>query len=141
MSDSRVFDQFPIELLHILFNYFSTSELIFTFHNINDYVNTSLQSYSYYHLDLKSISKSYFRYICQYIRPEQVISLILSDGDDTPGQSQIFFSRFQIEQFIRLRSLTLIEIEFNSLELIFTNLHKLDQLCALSFDDGSIRYQ
>ncbi|CAF5089075.1 unnamed protein product, partial [Rotaria sp. Silwood1] len=55
-----------------------------------------------------------FDLICRNIRPEQVISLILCDSDDTSGESELFFSYFQIEQFIRLQSLTLIEIEFKS---------------------------
>jgi hypothetical protein len=141
MSNSCLFDQLPVELLHTLFNYFSASELLFTFHNVNDYVNTTLVSYPDYHFNLKFISKVHFHYLCCYVRPEQVISLTLSDGDDTPGQSEAFFSCFRMEQFTRLRSLTLIEIEFNSLESVFANLHKLDQLRALSFDNQSIRYQ
>jgi hypothetical protein len=141
MSNSCLCDQLPVELLQTLFNYFSASELLFTFHNVNDYVNATLQSYPDYHLNLKFISKVHFRHLCCYVRPEQVISLTLSDGDDTPGLSELFFSHFRIEQFTRLRSLTLIEIEFNLLESIFANLHKLDQLRVLSFDDRSIRYQ
>jgi hypothetical protein len=140
MSDYCVFDQLPAELLHIVFNYFSTSELLFTFHNVSDYVNATLESYSTYQLDFQSISKFHFRRICRHVRPEQVISLTLSDGDDTPGLSDVFFSRFRMEQFIRLRSLTLIEIEFNSLESIFVNLPQLHELRSFSFDAYSIRH-
>lgn len=140
MFDYCIFDQLPTELLHTIFNYFSASELLFTFHNINDYVNAKLQTYFNYQFDCKSISKSHFRYICQYVRPEQVISLTLSDGNDTPGQSQVFFSRFRIEQFTRLQSLTLIDIEFNSLESIFLNLPQLHQLHSFSFDAYTIRH-
>jgi hypothetical protein len=101
---------------------------------VNDYINAILRSYDTYHLDFKSISMSHFRHIYRHIRPEQVISLTLSDGDDTPGLSSLFLSRFRIEQFIRIRSLTLIQTEFNSLESIFANLHQIHQLRALSFD-------
>jgi phage-related holin len=90
MTDYGIFDQLPAELLHTLFTYFFASELFLTFYNINDYVNATLQSYSIYQLDLKS----HFRRICRYVHPEQVISLILSDSNDTPGLSELFFSRF-----------------------------------------------
>jgi hypothetical protein len=141
MSDYCLFDQLPVELLHAIFHYFSASELLFTFHNVNDYINATLESYTNYQLNFKSISMFHFRRICRHVRPEQVVSLTLSDANDTSGQSELFFSYFQIEQFIRLQSLTLVEIEFNSLKCIFTNLHKLRQLRAFSFDDQSIRYQ
>lgn len=140
MLNYCLFDRLPAELLHILFNYFSASELLFTFHNVNDYVNATLESYSAYQLDFQSMSKFHFRRICRHIRPEQVISLTLSDGDDTPGLSEVFFSRFRMEQFIRLRSLTLIGIEFHSLEFIFANLPQLYELRSFSFDAYSIRH-
>ena len=141
MSTPCLLDQLPVELLHEIFNYFSASELFSTFFNVNDYVNAILRTYSEYHLDLKFISKSVFHRICGQVPPERVISLTLSDGDETPSQSEAFFSCFQIEQFIRLRSLTLVEIEINSLDSILPNLHKLDQLRTLLFNDRSIRYQ
>jgi hypothetical protein len=134
------FDEIPVELLHTLFTYFGANEILSTFHNVSDYVNRTLQSYSGYQLDLKSILKYDFRRICRHIRPEQVISLTLSDSHDTPGQSELFFSRFRIEQFIRLRSLKLIEIEFTSLEFIFPNLPKLNELRSFSFDAHSTRF-
>jgi hypothetical protein len=80
-----------------------------------------------------------FNFVCRRIRPEQVISLILSDDNDTPGQTELFFSRFRLEEFIHLRSLTLIKIEFESFEAIFVNLNKLKQLKALSFNNGTFR--
>jgi hypothetical protein len=140
MSGYCLFDRLPVELLHAIFHYFSASELLFTFHNVNDYINATLRSYTNYQLNFKSISMSRFRHICRHVQPGQVVSLTLSDADDTTGQSELFFSHFRIEQFIRLRSLTLIEIEFTSLKSIFANLHKLRQLRAFSFDDQSIRY-
>ena len=135
-----MFDRLPAELLHTLFNYFSASELFSTFFNVNDYINATLQSYCSYQLDFRAIAKSDFRRVCRHIQAEQVISLTLSDGDETPGQSEVFLARFRIEDFTRLRSLTLIQIEFNSLESIFANLSQLQQLRAFTFDAYSIRH-
>ena len=134
------FDQLPVELLHALFTYFSARDLLLTFYNVSDYLNDILQSYPSYRMDMKSISKSDFRYVCRHVRPEQVISLTLSDSNDTPAQSELFFSRFRIEQFTRLRSLKLVTIEYNSLESIFINLPKLSELRSFSFDAYSVRF-
>jgi hypothetical protein len=141
MSEYCLLDQLPVELLYTLFNYFSAWGLLYTFSNASDYVDEALKSYSGYQVDFRTISKYHFRYICRHIRAEQIISLTLSDEDNTPGFSDLFFSHFPIEQFTRLRSLTLIKVECNSLEYIFANLHKLYQLRTFSFDDQSIRYQ
>ncbi|CAF4254572.1 unnamed protein product, partial [Adineta steineri] len=85
------------------------------------------------------IRKTHFDLICQHIRPEQIISLRLSDDKDTPGLSELFFSRFQIQQFMHLRSLKLIEIEYESMDSIFSYLHQLKQLRSFSFNVDSIR--
>ncbi|CAF1366025.1 unnamed protein product [Adineta steineri] len=75
-----------------------------------------LSAYQGYQLSFKSISRAQFDLICTHIKPDQVISLILSDSDDTPGQSELFFSRFQITDFTRTRMLKLINIGSASLE-------------------------
>jgi hypothetical protein len=141
MSEYCLLDQLPVELLHTLFDYFSVWNLLYTFNHVSDYVDATLRSYSSYQVDCRAVSKYYFRCIRDHVRAEQIISLTLSDEDNTPGFSDLFFSCFPIEQFIRLRLLTLIKVECNSLKYIFANLHKLDQLRVFSFDDQSIRYQ
>ncbi|CAF1420210.1 unnamed protein product, partial [Didymodactylos carnosus] len=82
-----------------------------------------------------------YNLICRNIQPEQVISLTICDDNDTPGQSQLFFSHFRIEQFTRLHSLTLIRIELQSLRTIFSDLYKLKQLRSLSFDIETVQYK
>jgi hypothetical protein len=134
-------DLLPVELLYTLFTYFLAHEILFTFSDVSDYINAILLTYSAYRLDFKSIRKSDFDLVCQYIRPEQVLSLTLSDDNDTPDQSELFFSRFSIEEFTQLQSLTLIKIEYKSIKSIFTNLHKLDRLHFLSFNDDTIRHR
>jgi hypothetical protein len=135
-----LFDLIPIELLYILFTYFFAHEILHSFSDISDYVNSCLLTYSAYRLDLQSIQKSHFDHIYRRIRPEQVIFLKLSDDNNTPGLSKHFFSHFQIEQFTQLRSLTLLEIEMYSLESILFNLHKLAQLRSLSFNGNTTRH-
>jgi hypothetical protein len=58
---------------------------------------------------------------------------VLSDDDDTPCQTQLFFSQFQIEQFTNLRLLTLPDVKTHWLNSILQNLNKLERLHSLSF--------
>jgi hypothetical protein len=81
----------------------------------------------------------FFDLICRHLLPEEVLSLTVSDNNDTPDQTKLFFSRFPIEQFTQLRSLALINIEFQTSLNILSNLHQLERLRCLSSSDGSIR--
>jgi hypothetical protein len=138
MTHYSQFDLLSVKLLHTLFTYFLAHEILFSFAGVSDHVDTILLSYFAHRLDLKSIRRVDFDFLLHRIRPEQVISLTLSDDVDTPGQTELFLSRFRIEQFTHLRSLTLINIEFESLEAIFSNMDKLKQLKVLSFTDHTI---
>ncbi|CAF0940273.1 unnamed protein product [Adineta steineri] len=139
MHRACFFDLLPVQLLHTLFSYFLAYEILLTFSGINDYVNSVLLAYTAYRVNFESIRRTNFDLICHRIRPEQIILLKLSDNRDTPGLSEVFFSRFQIEQFTQLRSITLNEIEFESMESIFSNLHKLNKLRSFSFNADLIR--
>jgi hypothetical protein len=102
---------FPVELLHLIFDYLSASDILLGFLNINSYLNNVLLSYEQFRINFRSCRKIHFDLTCTYIRPHQIASLILSNSDDTPDQVQLFFSYFNIKQFIHLRSITLIDIE------------------------------
>ncbi|CAF1310268.1 unnamed protein product [Rotaria sordida] len=119
---------FPVELIHELLSYFSAGEIFYTFTNISSYIDNVLFTYSKYRVDFKSITKREFDIVCQQIIPNQVISLILCDNENTPGQMELFLSRFQIDQFTCLRSLTLIDIGPEFWEPIVTKLNSLKNL-------------
>ena len=134
MISCHFFDQLPVEILHNLFDYFVAHEILFTFTDVSDYVNGSLRAYSAYKFIFKSIRKADFDLVCRCIQPKQVVSLTLCDDADTPGQSQLFFSRFHIEQFVQLRSLRLIELEPKTCRYIAPYLWKMNLLRSLCFD-------
>ena len=138
MAQVSLFDRLPVELLHGLFNYFLAHEILFTFSDISDHVNGALLAYSGYRVNLHGITKTSYDLLCSRVHPEQVISLTLSDDDYL---SELFFTRFRIEEFTRLHSLTLIRPEFEQARLIFANLDKLEHLRRLSFDAATIRYR
>ncbi|CAF5145071.1 unnamed protein product, partial [Rotaria sp. Silwood1] len=91
--------------------------------------HTITQTFNGYELDFSSSTKDDFHFICHLIHPENVISIIVSDRETIPGQIKLFFSLFQIQQFTRLRSLTLDNIDCKDLNEILHNiLH-----CSLMF--------
>jgi hypothetical protein len=97
-SISFFLDQFPIEIYLRTFEYLWAHEILYSFHDMSVYLNNILSSYNNYLINLESIRKSHFDLICRHIRPEQVISLIMSDKIDTPNQSQLFRSFFSIDK-------------------------------------------
>ncbi|CAF0903918.1 unnamed protein product [Rotaria sordida] len=134
MTSYCFLDQFPVEILHIVFNYISVFELYYNLYNVSDYINTVLLNYPISLINLKSSVQYHVDFICHYIKPDQIISLTLFDNIDNNGQSELFFSHFHIEQFIQLQSLTLINIENNLLKFLLPNLNKLKYLRSFSFD-------
>lgn len=126
-------DNLSVELIHHLFSYFSADEIFHTFINITSYIDAALATYSNFKINFKSISRSKFELICRYIVPEQVIRLVLSDNEDTPGLIELFLSRFQMNQFICLQSLKLIEIGPDFWKYIIPNLVDLTNLRSFSF--------
>jgi hypothetical protein len=141
MSHYCSLDLLPVELLHILLTYFLAHEILFTFSGVTDYIDVILHGYSAYRFDLKSIRKCDFDLFRRRILPEQILFLVLSDDNDTFVPTDLFFSHFRMEEFIRLRSLRLIDIDFDSLNFIFPNLHKLAELRSLSFDVKTILHR
>ncbi len=126
-------DKFPVELIHQIFNYFSTLEILLTFSDVSSYLDAVLHGYSSYKVNFKSIDRNNFDLICQRILPEQVISLTLSDDQETPGQVELFLSHFQIQQFTGLRSLTLIDLGPTWWIPILSNLTQLRSLRSMIY--------
>ncbi|UJR17167.1 hypothetical protein I4U23_004063 [Adineta vaga] len=120
-------DRLPVELVHEIFIYLSAHEIIYAFSNVTDYFNKILISYDRYLVNFRSVLKCHFDVTCRFIRPDQIISLVLSDDDDTPDQSELFFSYFKIDQFTRLRLFDMSLMNSDT----FKKLNKLHQLKEL----------
>ncbi|CAF1048912.1 unnamed protein product, partial [Didymodactylos carnosus] len=101
----------PVELHYRILDHLDFETILFSFGHVCQRFRAIVNAYNQYEIDLSSISKSNFHAMCRLIRPENVISLTLSDGDKTPGQIGLFLSLFRIHQFTRLRHLTLIRID------------------------------
>ncbi|CAF1345334.1 unnamed protein product [Adineta steineri] len=129
-----MFDYLPVEMLHAIFEYLWTNEILNSFLNINDYLNSVILNYNESFINFNSILGPLFDLTCDHLRPDQVIKLVLSDSNDTPGQSQLFLSRFPIEQFINLRAITLIEIDDHDAQSILTNLDQMKYLTCIEIN-------
>lgn len=136
--DRCILDTLPVELFHIIFTYFWAHEILITFSNVSPYLDAILVAYSSYQVNLQSILRCHFDVICNRLRPDQIVSLILSDADDTPRLSRTFLSRFDIQSLTRVRSLTLNTIESKALVFIVKNMNRLNRRCQLSLCDCDI---
>lgn len=101
----------PVEILYRIFDNLDIQTIFLSLRYVCKQLYLTTNSFYRYNFNFKSIAKPYFYSICQRIPFENVVSLTLSDQDATKGQIQLFLSLFRIEQFIRLQSLTLREIE------------------------------
>ena len=96
----------PIELINRIFDYLDTRTILLSVGFACTRLQAITNTYERLIVDLRSISKCEFHHICRILRPKNVISLILSDDDETPGQLDLFFSMYDVQQFVRLRSLS-----------------------------------
>lgn len=108
----------PVEILYHIIDYLDTPIIILSLSNVCTYFRAISNTYNRYRLDFNSISKPDFHRICRLIEPENILSLTLSDDNKTPGQIRLFLSLFNIDQFSRLLSLTLLGVNNDDLSRI-----------------------
>jgi hypothetical protein len=132
-------DNLPVELIYHILDRLDTNTIFTSLYNVCKRLNLILQTFDQYKLNLKSISMPYFHHICSLIRPEQIVSLTLSDGKETVGLVELFLEKFPIESFKRLRSLTLINIDDNE-QMIRIFLSITDELKILSIENSNEIY-
>ena len=115
-------NELPVEILHRIFDYLDIQTIIFSIRYVCKQLYLMTNSYNRYRLNMTSISRGHFRWICQLISMENVIALILSDEDQTRGQIQFFLSLCSLEQLTRLQSLTLLQIDHTRLNIFLQHI-------------------
>ena len=136
---SSTLDTLPVELIYHLLDQLDTFTIVTSLYNVCKRLNSIIQHYDQYHLHFKSIPISYFYRVCSVIRPEQVVSLTLSDGHENVGLVKLFLETFQLESFHRLRTLTLLNIADNEqISKIFLSVN--DQLQHLAIENVQETY-
>jgi hypothetical protein len=128
------FEGLANELLLDLFELLNNVHLLHAFYGLNSRINTLLVAHCRTcHLDFRSISKQNFNMICQQYLPtiiDRVVSLHLSNGDETPNLLQLFhFDHFIITQFNHLQKLSLYHMRSaDTLNQILTQCRQLTHL-------------
>ncbi|CAF1065796.1 unnamed protein product [Rotaria sordida] len=106
------FELLPNEIILDSFEYLSLIHLYQSFFALNSRFNRLLcQQFQTFHHDLRLASKTNFHRVCQnYVLPviDRIISLNLSNDDNTPQQIEHFLSHnYQLRKFICLKSISL----------------------------------
>ncbi|CAF1025640.1 unnamed protein product [Rotaria magnacalcarata] len=129
----------PVELIHYIFRYLDARTIVRSFRSVCKQFYTIVKAYDQFNLDFNASLKSDFLFLCNFISPENIQSLTLSDRDETPGQVEFFLSFTRIKHFTRLRYLTLFEIDDCHLNIILKDLSTLtlQSLCIHSERDYS----
>ncbi|CAF0718638.1 unnamed protein product [Adineta steineri] len=126
VEQDSLFCILPVELIHLIFRHLDTQTIVHSFRLVCKRFHNMVDMYDEFDINFKSVLKSDFHYVCNVIPPENIKLLTLSDDDETPGQTECFLSRFHIEQFTKLRSLTLLEIDDRCLSMILKDVHRLE---------------
>jgi hypothetical protein len=140
------------ELLLDLFEYLPAVHLLRVFYDLNTRFNTLLfVHFRAYRFDFRSVSKRDFDSVCQQHLSsiaDRILSLRLSDDDETPHQIHCFLScGLPLRQLTHLQSLSLCHlrssVEMNKLMIECQHLHHFTHLdftdCEFRNDYTSIR--
>ena len=115
-------DILPTELLYYILNFLDTRTILLSFRYVCKRFYILSNDYNQYRLNLNSCGKYDFYRLCRIISPLNIISLLLSDDDKTPGQISLFLSFFNLKHFNYLRSLRLLEIDDLNLNIVMKDI-------------------
>ena len=130
-------DTLPMELLYRLLDLLDAETILSSIGHVCRRFRQVTHTYRQYQLNFQSITQRSFRLMCLRIEPEHVVSLTLSDDNRTPEQIASFLSRFQLQQFTHLRSLTLIHVDEIHFQTILKTCPTISSL-SWSLPDNSL---
>jgi hypothetical protein len=142
MNDKQTimkFECLPNEILIDCFEYLNAPDIFYAFEQLNHRFYQLIRTIRL-SLNFQDIHKSSFDRFCKkmLIDPtiqQQIYSLQLSNKD-THGQTHGFLAYFSLNQFIRLQSLTLIDIKENNVEQLSSMLPLLSELICFRLIDS-----
>lgn len=140
IAPSLTFENLPVELIYHILDRLDTDTILTSLYNVSPRLNSIVRNYDRYQVNFKSISLRYFHRICSVIRPEQIISLTLTDGNETVGLVELFLRKFPMDSFEHLQSLTLINIDDNE-QIIRILLSLTDRIRVLSIENTNEVYE
>ncbi|CAF2725013.1 unnamed protein product [Rotaria sp. Silwood2] len=122
----------PVELLHCILDNLDTKTIVFSVRHVCRLFRSLGNNYDRYVLNLTLISKRNLILLCRLINPNNVVSLILSNEEQTSSQIDFFISLVHLRQFTRLRSITLLHTNESQLNFILERIN-LNFLTSFSF--------
>ena len=111
-------EKLPVELFHRIFDNLDVETILFSIRPVCRLFQSVVKTYDRFILHFKLISKSNFNILCRLINPKNVISLTLSNDEETSDQIDLFISLVHLRQVTRLRSLTLLNVDIFQLDFI-----------------------
>ncbi|CAF2138775.1 unnamed protein product [Rotaria magnacalcarata] len=108
----------PTEIVYRILDHLSIYSTLISLRRVCKRLHTITDTYDRYELDLSSIPESKIKLIASIIRPENIISLILTQNTSRKTIFDLFFLHFKIHEFPQLRSLTLSGVTANDLNRI-----------------------
>ena len=139
-----IFELLPNEIILDLFEYLSFIQLFHGFFGLNTRFNELLcRQVQKFYLDLRLMSKTNFHRIFDNYLPsiiDRIISLRLSNDDETPRQIELFLSQdYQLRQFIHLQFISLSHLQYQqTLDRIMIECSYLPSLTHLTITDSFI---
>lgn len=117
----------------MIFDYLSAYDILRGFVKTSAYLERVASNYHSHQLNFRSVIKEEFDFICRRISPLGVVSLILADGAETPGQSDLFLSLLSLERFhSTLRALSLLDMSDTSMSKLIKHFDLFDRLLSLT---------
>ena len=135
-DDNMTLELFPNEIFLDCFEYLNALEIFQAFDRLNQRFSRLIRSIPL-HVNFQHVRRNRFEQFCRTIQSDrqiqqQIYSLHLSN-EDTCGQMELFLSKFSLEKFRALRSLVLIRIEQESIDIVKELLAKMHRLHSIHF--------
>ncbi len=105
----------PVELLYRILDYVDTQTILYGLRHVCMKFYSIINTYNRYKLHFTSMSQIDVKMLSRLIHPTDVISLCFSNNGQKSHLINEFHSHFDISQFTRLRSLTLLKISNSQL--------------------------
>ena len=106
----------PVEILHNIFDHLDVQDILLSIRRVCKKLYEVSNSYNRFVLKFSSINDADLRCISRLIYPESIIEMNLSICNNIPTDVDLFFLKFDPNQFTRLKVLTLNEHKKTELE-------------------------
>ncbi len=112
----------PVEILHCICGHLDLLTILRSFRCVCRKLYAVIDTYNDYKLDITSMSMADFKLISHCVQPESIVSLIVCSQYRDTNQLDLLRSIFDIRQFTRLHSLTLLHTDSNDGQNFFEHI-------------------